>query len=69
MVGSLWMAVGSPCCGRCWRTRLHLVLALDDEVEQVLGVDRRLAAVGDQPDQARVPLVRTNSPDHLVGKC
>ena len=37
--------------------RLDLVLALDEQVEQLLRVDDRLAEVRHQADQRRVPLV------------
>mmetsp|Transcript_51851 Transcript_51851/g.121766 ORF Transcript_51851/g.121766 Transcript_51851/m.121766 type:complete len:1251 (+) Transcript_51851:175-3927(+) len=37
--------------------RLDLVLALDEQVEQLRGVDHRLAEVGHQADHRRVPLV------------
>ena len=38
-------------------TRLDLVLALYKKIEQLLCVDDRLAEVGHQTDQGRVPLV------------
>ena len=38
--------------------RLDLVLALHQDVQHLLRVDHRLAEVGHQPDQRRVPLVR-----------
>ena len=38
-------------------TSLDLVLALDEEVQQLLGVDDGLAEVRHQADQSRVPLV------------
>jgi len=36
---------------------LDLVLALDQHVQQLLGVDHRLPEVGHEPDERRVPLV------------
>ena len=38
-------------------TRLDLVLALDEQIEQLLGVDDRLAEVGHETDEGRVPFV------------
>lgn len=38
-------------------TGLDLVLALDQQVQQLLGVDHSLAEVGHETDQSRVPLV------------
>lgn len=38
-------------------SRLYLVLTLDEQVEQLLGVDNCLSEVGHQADQRRVPLV------------
>ena len=38
-------------------TRLDLVLALDEQIEQLLGVDDCLAEVRHQANQSRVPLV------------
>lgn len=38
-------------------TGLNLVLALDEEIQQLLGVDHRLSVVGHQTDQGSVPFV------------
>ena len=47
-------------------TRLNLVLALDQQVQQLLGVDHRLAEVRHQTDQSRVPLVHNLGRDCKV---
>ena len=46
--------------------RLDLVLALDEQIEQLLGVHHRLPEVRHQANQSRVPLVDDLQPEARV---